>query len=599
MYGSESGMNGSKAKTIKRQGKKPFPFLGNLAIALLFLFFIPLTAIPGQSQKILPLSSDVYVEMDALYLIRGLATPSTSRPWTVSEARMILDRIDASFLNYREKKLYDSIAAEINKPLRFLPENDFSFEVALDLALEAYAHTNTEDFVLGEDWGYGYEERQPPIKLSVEMGLYSWFYFFTDMQYGRNRYYKKDSFRSVEDINQTLGAETSFSYDYSFPWKSWAYGSSFITNIPMELDEFDFDWPKRAAIAVGGEHWNLNIARDKIQWGRGHSGNFVMDSHRDYDEYARFSAYSDRFKYEWLNVFYPVTGVDGVFKFFMAHRLEFRILPSLVFAISEDVMCRSEDFNLRYINPAFIYHQWYDRSVFNSLAHMELDFVPFGAYRLYSQLVIDQFEAPWESADEPAAWGILAGVEHARPASAGILCLSLEWAYTSPLLYRRDLLDFITLSAVNVNGASRNINIDYTGYPYGGDAMVLQLDANCLFPGSAFVHARLFGMIHGKMNYFISHNSDGDNSAWANLKSHTPSGDKDEREYTFGFSLGGNYSIPQPVSWFTMNVWTEIDFFFKKNKVMLSETGTNENIIYHKKGGASDFQFTVGLGIRI
>ena len=575
----------------------PRPFRAGL---LIFLFLLSsVAAIFSQSQRVLPLSLDAYAEMDALYLARGLAPPSSSRPWTVSEAQMILERIDPRFLNQREIKLYNSIESEVNKPLRFLPGNDFSFDVALDLALEAYAHTNTNDFILNEDWGYGYEERQPPIKLSVEMGLYSWFYFFTDLQYSRNLYNEKDSTRSVQDIDQTIGAETSFSYNYSFPWKSWAYSRSFLTNIPVELNEFDFDWPKRANISVGGERWNLSMARDNIQWGRGQSGNFVIDSHRDYDEYARFSAFSDRFKYEWLNVFYPVTGMDGVFKFFMGHRLEFRVLPSLVFAVSEDVMCRSGDFNLRYINPAFVYHQWYDRSVFNSLAHLELDFVPFRGYRLYSQLVIDQFEAPWESGDEPGAWGILAAIEHARPALSGFLTLSLEWAYTSPLLYRRDLLDFITLSAVNVNGSSRNINMDYSGYPYGGDAIVLQFDANYLLPGTALLHARLFGMIHGKMNYFISHNADGDNSSWANLKSHTPGGEKDEREYTFGFSLGGNYSIPQPLSWCKMNVWTEIDCIFKKNKLMLSETGINEDIIYHKNGSVADFQFTVGLGIKI
>ena len=572
---------------------------GNRIIFSLFCLVFPLISISGQNMKILPLSSGVYAEMDALYLIWGLGTPSTSRPWTVSEARMILERIDSRFLNQREKKLYDSIESKINEPLRFLPGNGLSFDVALDLALEAYVHTNTEDFVLNEDWIYGYEERQPPVKLSVEMGLFSWFYFFTDLQYSRNLYNEKDSSRSVQDIDETIGAETSFSYNYLFPWKSWAYGRSFITNIPTELNEFDFDWPKRAVIAVGGQNWNLGIGRDKIQWGRGHSGNFVIDSHRDYDEYARFSAFSDRFKYEWLNVFYPITGTDGVFKFFMAHKLEFRILPSLVFAVSENVMCRSENFNPRYINPAFIYHQWYDRSVFNSLAHLEMDFVPFRGYRLYSQLVIDQFEAPWESGDEPAAWGILSGIEHVRPAYSGILSLSLEWAYTSPLLYRRDMLDFITLSSVNVNGASRNINMDYSGYPYGGDAIVLQFDTNYLFPGSALVHVRLFGMIHGKMNYFVSHNADGDNSSWANLRSHTPSGDKDEHEYTFGISLGGNYSIPQPLSWFKMNVWTEIDCIFRKNKLMLSETGINEEIIYHKKGSVADFQFTVGLGVKI
>ena len=416
---------------------------------------LPVFAAFGQSQKIIPLSSEIYGEMDALYLLRGLGTPSTARPWTMSEARIILERVDQIFLNTQEQKLYDYIAAEINKPLRFSLDSAFSFDARLDLALEAYAHANTADFALNEDWNYGYEERQPPAKLSLELGLYSWLYVFTDLQYSRNRFNERDQFRSVQDLDQDLGigAYTSFPSSYLFPWRSWAYSSRFITNIPTGLDEFDFDWPKRADIAVGGRNWNLSLARDRIQWGRGETGNFVFDGRRDYDEFFRFSAYSEKFKYEWLNVFYPAVETGQSFKFLMAHRLEFRILPSLVFAVSENVMCRPNDFNPRYINPAFIFHQWYDRSNFNSLAHLELEFVPFKGYRLYTQAVFDQFRAPWEDESEPGAWGILAGIAHARPAFSGILSLSLEGAYTTPLLYRRDSLDFITISVTEIGRA--------------------------------------------------------------------------------------------------------------------------------------------------
>ena len=561
--------------------------------------FLSLSQVFGQSQKILPLSSEIYAEMDALYLIRGLGTPSSARPWTVSEARMILDRVDPDFLNQREQVLYDYLKAEINKPLRFNTDNAFSFDARLDLALEAYAHTNKDDFVLEGDWMYGYEERLPPAKLSLEMGLYSWFYVFTDLQYSRNRFNERDEFRTVRDINQGIGAETSIANSYMFPWWSWAYSRSFITNIPTGTGEFDFDWPKRANITAGGLHWNLSIARDRIQWGRGYSGNFVIDSHRDYDEYFRFSAFSEKFKYEWLNVFYPGSEGGAAIKFMMAHRLEYRILPSLVLAVSENVMCRPDDFNLRYINPAFIFHQWYDRDNFNSLAHLELDFVPARGYRLYTQAAFDQIRAPWENDSEPGAWGILAGIEHARPVHSGVLSLSLECAYTTPLLYRRDTVDFITIGVTEVNHVDQNLVFDYTGYPYGGDAIVFQLDANYHLTGTALFRARLFGMIHGKMNYFISHNKDGDNSEYANLASHTPGGGEDEHEYTFGASLGANYTIPQPVSWLKIRAFTELDFIYKKNKLMLSETGSGEDIVYHKKGGAADFQFVVGIAISL
>ena len=561
-------------------------------------FFLPLSFASGQNQKLLPLSSEIYSEMDALYLLRGLGTPSPSRPWTASEALIILERAGRQTLTPKEQALYDFLSAEINKPIRFFPDKLFSLETRLDLALEAYAHTNSDDFVLAEDWIYGYEERQPLAKLSLEMNISSWFYTFTSFQFGRSRFDKRDSFRNVDDIDQGIGAVSSFSDSFAFPWKSWAYSRSFLSNIPTGLDEFDFDWPKRADISFGGRHWNLTIARERIQWGRGYSGNFVIDSHRDYDEYIRLSAFTDKFKYEWLNVFYPSPEKGILFKFFMAHRLEFRIVPSLVFALSEGIMCRPDAFSARYINPAFVFHNWYDRDHLNSLAYLELDFAPFKGYRFYTQAVIDQIHAVWESNGEPGAWGILAGIEHARPAPGGILSFSLEWAYTSPLLYRRDMVDFITLSDTQVTGASQSLAFDYTGYQYGGDAIVLQLDVNYRFPGAALIHARFFGMIHGKMNYFTLHN-EGGNENKPSLTDGTPSGDKDEREYTLGFSLGGNYTIPQPVSWLKIRVWTELDLIIKKNKLMLSESGKNLGIFYNKKGGTVDFQFSTGIAFSI
>jgi len=562
---------------------------------LVICFVLPLSLVFGQNQKVFPLSSEIYDDVDALYLLRGLGTPSAARPWTASEAQMILERIDSDSLNQREQALYDYIAAEISRPLRFSPDNAFSFGVKLDLALEAYTHTNTDDFVLSGDWNYGFEERQPPIKLSLEMALSSWFYVFTDFQFSRNRFTSNDEFRNVQDdVQQGIGAVTDFSDSYTFPWRSGTYSSAFTTNIPG-IDEFDFDWPKRANITFGGLHWNLSLARDRIQWGTGLTGNFTVDGHREYDDYFRFSAFSDKFKYEWLNVFYPTPEAGSTFKFLMAHRLEFRIMPSLVLAVSESLMCRTDAFNPQYINPAFVYHNWYDRDNLNSLVQLELDFSPFKGYRFYTQAAIDQILAPWESDSEPNAWGILAGVEHVRPAFQGILSLSLEGAYTSPLLYRRDLVDFITLSATQVNGASPSLAMDYTGYPYGGDAIVLQLDANYRLIGTALLHARLFGMIHGKMNFFTLHNSES-NTEPPNITAGTPSGGDDEREYTLGVSLGGNYTIPQPVPWLTIRAWTQMDLITIKNKLMISETGMNEDIIYHNSGTAVDFQFSVGIG---
>jgi hypothetical protein len=549
--------------------------------------------------------------MDALYALCGLAAPSAARPWTNAEAAGMLQRLDrtadgeAAAMNPRVQDLYDRIAAELSAPFTFTLDNLAALNLRLDAALEAYGHTNSRDFALEEDWRYGYEERKPLLALTLELRIASWFYVTSDLRYGRNRFNERDQRRDTADLSADIGAVVptpdAGNERYAFPYKSWAYGSPFITNVPTGFDEFDFDWPKRANLTVGGNHWNLSIARDRVAWGPGRTGNFVFDAHRDYDEYLQFSAFTGNFKYQWLNVFYSLPEFDGTsgFKFLMAHRLEFRILPALVFAVSENLMVDPGGFGPANANPAFIYHNWYDRSRFNAIAQLELDYVPSAGWRLYTEAVIDQFRAFWEDESEPSSWGVLGGLEHTRFAGPGILTLSLEGAYTSPLLYRRDLVDFLTILPVKVNGSKDNLVFDYTGYPYGGDALVLQLDSRYRFSGAALVSAGLFGVIHGGMNPFVSHNRDGNNNELANREGSAPSGSKDEHELSCGVSIRGAYTLAKKLGFFTVSAWTGADFIVKKNKLMISETGQGEDIIYHNSNTVTDLQLFFGIGVRL
>ncbi|MDR0760474.1 MAG: hypothetical protein LBF74_10270 [Treponema sp.] len=578
---------------------------------LLLFLFLPSAAVFSQTQQVLPLSSPLYDEMDALYALYGLAAPSAARPWTNAEAAGMLQRLDqtagvgAAAADSRVQDLYDRIAAELSVPFTVTLDNLAALNLQLDAALEAYAHTNSRDFVLEEDWRYGYEERKPLLSLTLELRIASWFYVTSDLRYGRNRFNERDMRRDTADLSAGVGAVVpppdAEGESCAFPYRSWAYGSPFITNVTTGFDEFDFDWPKRANLTAGGKHWNLSIARDRVKWGPGRTGNFVFDDHRDYDEYLQFSAFTDNFKYQWLNVFYALPGFGGTggFKFLMAHRLEFRILPALVFAVSENLMVDPDGFGPANANPAFIYHNWYDRSRFNAIAQLELDYVPAAGWRLYTETVIDQFRAFWEDESEPASWGILGGLEHTRFAGPGLLILSLEGAYTSPLLYRRDQVDFLTVLPVKVNGSKDNLVFDYTGYPYGGDALVLRLDSRYRFPGGALVSAGFFGAIHGRMNPFVSHNRDGNNGGLANREGSTPSGSNGEQELSCGVSIRGAYTLAKKMGIFTISAWAGADFVIKKNKLMISEAGQGEDIIYHNSNAVTDLQVVFGIGLRL
>ncbi|MDR2246858.1 MAG: hypothetical protein LBE17_09395 [Treponema sp.] len=577
----------------------------------ILLLFLPSAAVFSQTQQVIPLSSPLYDKMDALFALCGLAAPSAARPWTNAEAAGMLQRLGhASFggiaaADSRVQDLYDRIDAEISAPFTFTLDNLAALNLHLDAALEACAHTNSRDFVREEDWRYGYEERKPLLSLALELRAASWFYVTCDLRYGRNRFNERDLRRDTADLISGIGAvippPDAGGESYAFPARSWAYSSPFITNVTAGFDEFDFDWPKRANLTVGGNRWNLSIARERIKWGPGRTGNFVFDDHRDYDEYLQFSAFTDNFKYQWLNVFYalPGSGGTGGFKFLMAHRLEFRLLPALVFAVSENIMVHPAGFSPANANPAFIYHNWYDRSHFNAIAQLELDYAPASGWRFYTEAVIDQVRAFWEDAGEPASWGILGGLEHTRFAGPGLLTLSLEVACTSPLLYRRDQVDFLTALPVRVNGSQDNLVFDYTGCPYGGDALVLLLDSRYRFSGGAVVSAGFSGMIHGRMNPFVSHNRDGDNGALANIEGFTPSGSSGEHELSCGVSLRASYTLAKKIGVFTISAWAGADFMVKKNKLMISETGQGEDSMYRIHTAVTDLQVICGIGARL
>lgn len=73
-----------------------------LFILVLLLISFSILALP--SQYIIPLSSDVYDNLDMLYALDGKVRPSTTRPWSLNEANNILDQINVNSLN---KDSYD------------------------------------------------------------------------------------------------------------------------------------------------------------------------------------------------------------------------------------------------------------------------------------------------------------------------------------------------------------------------------------------------------------------------------------------------------------------------------------------------------------
>ncbi len=554
------------------------------------------------AQELLPLSSNIYENMDLLYLLSGAGTPSNDRPWSKSEAAIILGRVDRSRLKPGASLVYQAIEAEIEPGLRFRFADGFGLDAALDLNLEAYTHSNT-GFDKESDWIFGFEERNPLAKVTLGFGLDNLFAVSCDMQYGRNRFSYLDEFADFAVAYPGgVGAVVAPGESGLFSDSSVLYGPSFQSNLFAHSYDFDFQWPKRAVAAIGGKNWNLSLARDRIDWGNGKSGDFVIDDHGNYQDFARLVAFSDIFKYDWLTVFFetdPSAGelAEQKFRILAAHRLEFRIFGSLTFAVSENVMYQGGVPNLRYLNPSFIFHNINNRTMFNSIAHAELDWAIVPGVKIYGQYVLDQGRAPNESQLQSNSTGWLAGVEAAFAAGPGIAGGSLEYASTDPLLYRRDGIDYLMFRKYFTMGPGGGPGfvtaLDYIGHPQGGDVQLLQLDAEYRLPGLGSLALRSVAARHGEMGFFTSHNLGGNNSGLANYEGSTPSGDRVSESLLLGLRI--DWSLTRLLAWRSptpwlrgASLWLRADWIGRR--IFVKSSGAYE-------GAETDFQASAGVSI--
>lgn len=564
----------------------------SIILCILILSIIMPLHSRAEGQRIIPLSSSMYADMDILYLITGNGTPSNARPWTVNEAFHILNRIDEEQLDVSSLELYETIEDYVDEKPLVVTDDGFRFDAGVTYNFEGYYHSNGEDFPKDTAWIYGFEDRKPMIKLDLAFELNPSFYSFTDLQYSRNRFTDRDVFYEYDADGPNpgdIGSIIQSGDGATIVDTSHIYSQKFVTNFLYPTYDVDFQTPKRAMVSIGGPQWNINLSRDKVKWGNGHSGNFIIDDHVDYQEFFRVSGFSDMFKYDLLYVFFetnPASGegssADEEFKMLMAHRLEFRLLKNLTFAISENIMYQNDVLNLRYLNPANIYHNLNSREIFNAIAHLELDYSPIPKLNIYGQYVLDQAVAPNESASQADATGFLAGVEYADPTDFGILSSSLEFAQTSPALYRREYVDFLMFRRYHGNGTSFVSHVDYIGYQYGGDVQLLQWDVGLRVLPDLEFSFRTIVMRQGEVNYFTS------NEDVNEIRVSTPYGDKITERVVV--TLGGKGTLPAFVSWLESSAWFQIDFIGQRVHEKSTDTFMDK---------ANDVQVTFGMALNI
>lgn len=466
-------------------------------------------------QKIHAIDSPLFEAINLLYIANGYALPSTSGPWSSDELLKMLEKIDRTKQTSSAQAIYDYVFENLDQGKR-------TFQFRLDSALEGYLHTDTTNFTKEEQWIRGYNGRKPFLDIVLETWPSNHFYGYSSFPIMGTEF---------TGFSTTEGVVSSF------------FGQQAITtNLfflpPGTVEDLDLGVPYRAFGALGGDGWSVQVGRDKLSWGPGVTGNFMVGEHLKYHNAGRLTTYGDKFKYTFLTSFFPhpinytpvMISEEGFnnpgsqaqlllgLNMFMAHRLEWRMFKDKVgFSLSESIMYRSLDgaLDLRILSPAMMFHNYYIRSNANSLLTLELDYSPIKYLNLYGQLAVDEIAfgiEPVVGKDDgayPPASGYMLGAKGAYPYGKGIFYGSLEGAYTDPFLYLRyDKspgssesetygLDYVVAIREFYKAGEILYHQDFLGYQYGPDAIVTNLNVGYKEFGAWYVEGNIFYMLHG------------------------------------------------------------------------------------------------------
>ena len=464
-------------------------------LLLILAVFLPASSLPFvESGVLIPVGDEIYSSFDALFVISGKAVPSTSRPWTVAEARSYLELIEPSALEGEALSLYTGLHDHL------FPDDGDMLSLTLTLAPEVYAHTNSS-YSREEYWNYGYSRRSHFATASLDNSTHG-ISGHLELSWGRGivsgddasssvtlREYVESMGKTWDGIGTLVDASEGEKYKVITTEKN--YAGLFVINVPTGSNT-DMNMPRRFWLDWSTSFMSIGMYKARKTWGYNRSGNFIFDSHNDYYNTLTLKTYSRSFNFEYTFMFpesyrggtnYYVDDGGEMRRIFAAHRIEIRLLDSLNVVLSENTMYsfRSRA-DISLLNPAAFYHNNVNNRQFNSLAHVEFEWSVVPKLLLYGSWVIDQGSVPFleDRSEEDQAMGYSIGLEYDSVLFGGIGRFSLESIYTNPALYRpTGSSDFIlNYNAINADDYYRYPFYTYIGYRYGGDTVSLRLDGD-------------------------------------------------------------------------------------------------------------------------
>ncbi len=538
-------------------------------VFLSFLAFVLLLPnVFSSTLMMIDMDSNIYSDMEDLYILEGKASPMGAKPWSELDVQHLLDRIDPK--TDMGKVLKERIESELSEKI-----DEARFEFSATIEPNIIYHTNenldkSDDILLSNTLdrkllnlgiGFSYSDN---IALFMNASLSS---EIADIEYiTLDENTKRISNKYVTDV---------FSSQYA----------SNIPFLPGRLDSMNF--PDRAYFVLGFDAFRLYAGKDRIEWGNGVMGNMLLGDTLPFHNMLSMSFTGSKwFNYQMLvDFFTPFENLYGEggagdrgtmngIRFLLAHRFEFSLFSGkLQLALIDSIMYASNDMYIdpQVLNPMAFLHNGYIAGHSNSFAAMEIEYAPVNNFSIYAQFGLDDWALPGEpqppnDGATANAFGIMGGLRFRQPLAKGYLHGNMEIVYTSPFIYHRANgngtaggYDFSFISSIryrdqkNVSGIYR-----YLSFPFGSDAIASLLSVGYKKPGVFDVTGNMFVLAHGVIDKFSVTSWYGETNKLGNGELTTaPSTinpfDKDESgeiEYTFALGAEVEYS---PLSWLDLN----------------------------------------------
>lgn len=441
-----------------------FAFRVFLVSSILLPGFLAGAGAQDNDQQTFPLRSREYEALRTLHIEQGVPLPFSSGPFPAAELRASLDRIDYGDLSRAGRQTFDWLQQRLQPVHDYAEENGrFRYAVTPEYSFESYLHSDSDNAL----WEYRWEDRLPFARFPLEAWVGDHAYGIFDLAF----------MKSIPDFGlyptYDDAGPVAVSTDEEDPW----------SNLPINVNTLDVQFPHRAFLSVGGDRWNVQLGRDVIDWGNGRTGNLYISDYTEWHDALQMSTFWERFKFSWVWVSldghltdaerefeqYAVgwdTDGDGAVdtytdpdpdddtdgpvyayrpdvehKNLIAQRFELRLWDRLGLAYTEGIIFGRERVELRHLNPLYHYHNLYTntQNIGNAHRSFEFDLAVMPGLNLYGVISPDQWTSPLEPGtdvtQEPNAVAYLAGLDYRRPLGDGYLQGTIEGVYATPWMY--------------------------------------------------------------------------------------------------------------------------------------------------------------------